>query len=87
MSPLLPPMSLPWKRQKVRSLNLILLLQLAKFSKVRALACLKYKTITILTSGKILKNRMFSAAAGSRFKMSLYSRVRPKKEQLDEIKG
>ncbi len=28
-----------------------------------------------------------SAAAGSRFKMSLYSRVRPKKEQLDEIKG
>jgi hypothetical protein len=30
---------------------------------------------------------MFSAAAGSRFKMSLYSRVRPKKEQLDEIKG
>ena len=28
-----------------------------------------------------------SAAAGSRFKMSLYSRVRPKKEQLDEIKS
>ena len=28
-----------------------------------------------------------SAAAGSRFKMSLYSRVRPKKEQLNEIKG
>jgi len=80
-------MSLPWKRQKVRSLNLMLLLQLAKFSKVRALVCLKHKTITILTSGKILKNRMFSAAAGSRFKMSLYSRVRPKKEQLDEIKG
>ena len=38
---------------------------------------------------KIEKKDAFDgdASGGSRFKMSLYSRVRPKKTQLEEIKG